>query len=489
MDATLTGLLFHCAESLDSTPHLILADWLDDHDQSERAELVRVQCQLADWVPDWQERHALIQRQDELIAAHQERWLGPLVRGCERVEFVRGLARVWVSGRTFATRTFGQAFTDQRSIALVEQVRLLGCQSFKRIAARPWLGHAPALSLASALNAEALEQLLASEHLSHLVDLDLSGTQIYDDGVEALLASSLFGRLARLDLRNNRLTGITVGALLDAASPRLHLDLAGNFVRLSQSPRLSERQPPGRLMNALGMEFVRVPAGSFLMGAADDEPGTMDDERPRHVVTLTRPFWLGRFAVTQMHYHDVMGYSPARFSGEFHPVEQVSWDEAMEFCRQLSQVSAERTAGRSYRLPTEAEWEHACRAGTFAAYHTGPTHSIHLMNCQQRFSINESERILVGHTTVVGSYPPNAFGLFDMHGNVWEWCADWYNVVEYLRGDVTNPPGPTHGVERVCRGGCWEAIGSYCRSAKRSSDEADTRDRYTGFRVVMQTNE
>jgi uncharacterized protein (TIGR02996 family) len=486
MDSTLAGLLQGCAETPhDRTPHRILADWLDDHGQPERAELMRLQCQLADWVPDWRERQALIQRQDQLLAEHAEKWLGPLRDLCDHVQFIRGLAHVWVHGRTFSTKRFALAFAEKRATALVEKTHLIRCKSLRAIAAKPLPGLTPALSLVGLpLGGENIRALLGGS-LEHLVDLDLSGTQCDAESVDALLQSPLFPRLTRLGLRNNNLLSNSIASLLAARQlGKIELDLSGNNIASVQMETLQTFQPPGRVMNSVGMEFVRIPPGSFLMGSPREERNRIDDET-QHAVRLTRPFWMGRFEVTQGQVATVVPSNFSHFHGPNLPVEEISWEEAVDFCHHLSRMPAEVQAGRSYRLATEAEWEHACRAGTFTPYHVGPEHSMHLMNCQKRYDIGDPERVLVGRTTPVGSYAPNAFGLHDMHGNVWEWCHDWYTN-RYFEGEAVDPVGPTHGNERVCRGGCWEAIGSYCRSAKRSSDPPETGDYYTGFRVVLE---
>jgi uncharacterized protein (TIGR02996 family) len=492
MDATLAGLLHGCAETPDdSTPHLILADWLEDHGQAKRAELVRLQCKLADWVPDWQERQALIARQDELIAAHADAWqLGPLLQLCHQIEFRRGLCQVWVVGKTFTTKRFGEAFAVARETALIERVRVVQYEELGKIAARPWLAWIPALSLAELdLVADALGAFLEnSSHLEQLADLDLTGNPQAKARASELTATTL-PRLVRLSYRRPGLAPAQMGGLLDRIGPQLReLDLGSEVLPTDLVERLAPLLPAGRVMNSMGMEFVRIPAGSFLMGAAPGEPGAHPDEGPQHPVTLTRPFWLGRFAVTQQQYHEVMNANPSSFQGQLRPVEQVSYLDALEFCQRLGNGLAEKSAGRTYRLPTEAEWEHACRAGTFTAYHTGPWHSMELMNCQKRFSTSDPERILLDRTADVGSYPPNAFGLYDMHGNVWEWCSDWYDAEAY-HGPVVDPVGPPSGSGRVVRGGCWEAIGSYCRAAKRHGTGETSLSRYRGFRVVLVANE
>jgi uncharacterized protein (TIGR02996 family) len=216
------------------------------------------------------------------------------------------------------------------------------------------------------------------------------------------------------------------------------------------------------------LEMVLIPPGSFLMGSPDDEPGRMSDEGPRHRVTLTRGFWLGVCPVTQGQWQAVMGDNPSRFHGSRRPVEQVRFADCQTFCAEL----AHRT-GSPFRLPTEAEWEYACRAGTTTAYHVG-------------VSLSAEQGCFDGHwgekTIPVGQFAPNAWGLYDMHGNVWEWCLDgkrWYGVSE-----VIDPRDQTSGVP-VARGGAWVSESWLCRSAGRWSDPG-RRHGSLGFRLALE---
>jgi uncharacterized protein (TIGR02996 family) len=225
--------------------------------------------------------------------------------------------------------------------------------------------------------------------------------------------------------------------------------------------------------NSLGMTFALIPAGKFLMGSPKSEEGRFDDEGPQHEVAITQPFSLGVHPVTQGQYKKVMGKNPSYFTrknggGANHPVEQVSWEDAVEFCRQLSARPEEMAAGRTYRLATEAEWEYSCRGGANSSMPF--TFGDSLSSTQANFDGNHpyggaAEGPYLERTTPVGSYKPNAFGLFDMHGNVWEWCLDWF--APYTRKDLKDPTGPTTGDLRVLRGGSWNYFGSYCRAAYR----------------------
>ena len=219
------------------------------------------------------------------------------------------------------------------------------------------------------------------------------------------------------------------------------------------------------VVNSIGMRFVPIPAGTFTMG----------EGKTAHKVTLTKPFELGQHEVTQEQYEKVMGKNPSHFKGKQNPVEQVSWDDAVEFCRKLSAMPAEKKAGYVYRLPTEAEWEYACRAGTTTRYSFGDSDSE--LGDYAWYDKNS------GRTThPVGQKKPNAWGLYDMHGNVWEWCQDWHG--DYPSGSVTDPTGAAVGSLRVYRGGGWVDFARRCRSAVRGRFTPGVRFSDLGFRVL-----
>lgn len=188
------------------------------------------------------------------------------------------------------------------------------------------------------------------------------------------------------------------------------------------------------LTNSIGMEFKPIPAGTFTMGEGDTA----------HQVTLKKSFEMGVFEVTQEQYEKVMGKNPSKFKGANNPVEQVSWNDAVEFCRKLSELREENTAGHVYRLPTEAEWEYACRSGTSTSYSFGNDKSE--LGEYAWYKDNSGEK-----THPVGKKKPNAWGLYDMHGNVFEWCQDYYG--QPSTDPATDPMGPKSGSDRVFRGG------------------------------------
>jgi formylglycine-generating enzyme required for sulfatase activity len=220
------------------------------------------------------------------------------------------------------------------------------------------------------------------------------------------------------------------------------------------------------------MAFSFVPPGTFLMGSPPGEKGRRDGE-VRHRVKLTAARWLGTCPVTQAQWQAVTGHSPNRFSGGGHPVQAVSWHECVEFCGKL---------GGKARLPTEAEWEWACRAGTTTPFYFGDTASAGQANCGGGQG-EWAERASGGQTTPVESFLPNAWGLFDLHGNVGEWCADWYGP--YPGRDAADPEGPQEGEGRVLRGGSWRCGPRECRSAARSGLRQGDRRNDVGFRVVL----
>jgi uncharacterized protein (TIGR02996 family) len=259
------------------------------------------------------------------------------------------------------------------------------------------------------------------------------------------------------------------------------------------------------LTNSIGMRLVHVPAGTFCMGSPPREQDRHDDEGPPHDVDITRPFYLGMHPVTQEQFERVVGKNPSHFDalGANHPVEQVTWEEAALFCRSLSGWSEERRLRRLYRLPTEAEWEYACRGGT-----SSPTpfrYGASLSSTQANFDGRRPYGSAASGpdrecTTPVGSYRPNPLGLYDMLGNVFEWCADWFHPRYYADSSREDPPGPAAGFTavagtasrvlrsgpgRVLRGGSWSSPGRNCRSAFRGSAAPNKQLSTIGFRVAM----
>jgi formylglycine-generating enzyme required for sulfatase activity len=225
--------------------------------------------------------------------------------------------------------------------------------------------------------------------------------------------------------------------------------------------------------NSIGMRLKLLPGGTFSMGTTL----ISRDERPVHQVTLTQPFYMGVHEVTQSQYEQVMGNNPSQFKGQSNPVEMVSWYDAVEFCRKLSSLTEEKSAGGVYRLPTEAEWEYACRAGTDSEYSFGNDASA--LSTYGWFNDNSGKT-----THPVGKKRANGWGLYDMHGNVREWCLDSKRY--YRSGSVTDP-GTSSGANRGRghRGGSWYTGARDCRSAYRSHNSRDLRRNFVGFRVAL----
>lgn len=240
--------------------------------------------------------------------------------------------------------------------------------------------------------------------------------------------------------------------------------------------------------NSIGMNLVRIPPGEFLMGTPYDQGG-MAHERPVHKVRISKGFWMGVYEVTQVQYEGVMGKNPSNFKDNNLPVEQVSWDEAIEFCRKLSQLE-----GKSYRLPAEAEWEYTCRADTATRFSWGDTQQTGLCNAEndlgskldRNVDLFRSRGLPVDSTVQVGSFKANAFGLYDMHGNVREWCHDWYSNDYYKMSPQLDPPVPSKGSSRVNRGGSWRRDLYGSRSAYRYRNKPGTTMNDLGFRVVLE---
>jgi formylglycine-generating enzyme required for sulfatase activity len=231
--------------------------------------------------------------------------------------------------------------------------------------------------------------------------------------------------------------------------------------------------------NSIGMRFVYVPPGTFTMGTPLKEDKREIDEIP-HRVTISKGFYIGATEVTQGQWREIMGKNPSRFKGDNLPVGGVSWMNAFEFIKRL--VRLER---RRYRLPTEAEWEYACRAGTQTPFNTGETITPQQANFNGNYTYGGSDPgVFREKPTPVASFPPNQWGLYDVHGNLWEWCNDWYGA--YSIKPVTDPRGPKTGNEKVLRGGAWILEPRICRSGNRSKLPPETENYLLGFRLVLE---
>lgn len=273
-------------------------------------------------------------------------------------------------------------------------------------------------------------------------------------------------------------------------SRKLRLTLIVNLATLTFLPgclsveahkqKSVEVQTYTETVNRIGIEMVRVPSGKFMMGSPADEEGRRSSEGPQHEVTESS-FYIGKYEVTQAQWRAVarlpkvkidLKEEPSKFKGNNLPVEQVSWDEAVEFCERLSKAT-----GKTYRLPTEAEWEYACRAGTTGLYAGS-------LDAMAWYGEDRTK----GSTHPVGTKQANGFGLYDLHGNVWEWCQDWFSDNYYAQSPSTNPTGPSSGSGRVIRGGGWINVPRNLRSALRLGHAPDYRYPNLGFRLVRTYN-
>ena len=221
--------------------------------------------------------------------------------------------------------------------------------------------------------------------------------------------------------------------------------------------------------NSLGMKLVLIPAGEFVMGSPFDEKYRQQDEFP-HPVVISRPYYIGMTEVTQAQWVEIMGINRSNSRGDNLPVEKISWQDAVLFCKKLSERE-----GKIYRLPTEAEWEYACRAGI-----PGAVGADGMLYDVAWYASNSD-----AGTHAIGSKTPNAWGLYDMLGNVSEWCGDYY-VPDYPRIETVDPAGPEKGSARVIRGGAWDSFPPACRAAARSSAPSSYQFTQTGLRVVME---
>ncbi len=239
------------------------------------------------------------------------------------------------------------------------------------------------------------------------------------------------------------------------------------------------------------LEVIVIPAGTFMMGRPETEKVGYLGERPQHEVTISKPYYMGKFTVTQEQYEEVAGTNPSNFKGKKNPVESVNWFEAVAFCEKLNKQSG--TAKVAFALPTEAQWEYACRAGTTTRYYFGDDEKGTELEKYAWFNKNVGTKFSNYGAQPVGGKPANPFGLYDMHGNVFQWCADWYDQEYYKNSPTVDPTGPKEGVvqtqnkssARVLRGGSWDAVSTYCRSAARAWLTPTYRNSLNGFRCIV----
>jgi formylglycine-generating enzyme required for sulfatase activity len=311
---------------------------------------------------------------------------------------------------------------------------------------------------------------------------------------------------ARLSVTGDAGTGCTIQCVTNLS---MNWQFVTNFTFLTNRAIIVDRSPMATTRfyrvcslvmptNVVMSNMVWIPPGTFTMGSPATELERQPWEGPQTRVTISRGFWMGKFPVTQAEYSSLMNTNPSYFIGTnggtdlSRPVETVDWYHALAYCDALT--ARESNAGRLpagyvYRLPTEAEWEYACRAGTTTAFYYGPALRSGMANYNGRSGYDstngtffDQQGIFLNRTTSVGSYAPNALGLYDMCGNVWEWCMDWYGN-DLPSG--TDPTGPDTGFNNVIRGGGWSSAAKICRAAYRYSKYPDDPYLGIGFRVVL----
>jgi formylglycine-generating enzyme required for sulfatase activity len=266
-------------------------------------------------------------------------------------------------------------------------------------------------------------------------------------------------------------------------------DAAGNQASATRTVTVTGNRSVD-LNSTVAMDMLWVPSGTFTMGSPTTEAGRQADREDEHNVSLTQGFYLGKYEVTQAQYEAVTGTNPSEFNATGNgnrPVETVNWAEAVAFCTQLTtqeQAAGRLPAGWAYVLPTESQWEYACRAGTTSAYSWGAT--IASSNANYNWDGGANDGNDFKQTRDVGQYAANSWGFFDMHGNVWEWTANWYQAAYPTGNPVIDPIGPATGSTRVYRGGSENNTGPVLRSARREDDPPSTRNHHIGFRVGFQ---
>lgn len=258
---------------------------------------------------------------------------------------------------------------------------------------------------------------------------------------------------------------------------KVTVDVRGNITNRQQRQAQFFRENLG---SGAILDMVAIPGGRFVMGSPSTEAGRSNNEGPQRTVNIS-PFFMGKYPITQEQWEVVMGNNPSHIKGLKRPVEQVSWNNALELCQKISQKT-----GKTYRLPSEAEWEYACRAGTTTPFYFGETITPDLVNYDGNHPYGSAPKGLYRkQTTYVGSFGPNPFGLYDMHGNVWEWCSDkWHGNYSGAPTDGSSWETGTDN-NRVLRAGSWNCYTVYCRSAYRGRQWAVHRSRHLGFRVAV----
>jgi formylglycine-generating enzyme required for sulfatase activity len=266
----------------------------------------------------------------------------------------------------------------------------------------------------------------------------------------------------------------TVASVVLAALGSVTLATAQQSTPAGGNRKSLPKEYTADLGGGVKLEMVLIPAGEFLMGSPDSERGAANDEKPQHRVRITQPFYMGKYPVTQEQWTAVMGDNPSHFKGAKNPVEWVSWEDCLRFLRRLN----EKAGGGKWQFPTEAQWEYACRAGSTTIYCFGNEESG--LDDYGWYDKNSG-----GKSHPVGEKKPNAWGLYDMNGSIWQWVLDWYDPAYYAHSPTDDPAGPATGTERVSHGGSWASPARSARSANHGRIEADHHGSHLGFRASM----
>jgi formylglycine-generating enzyme required for sulfatase activity len=334
---------------------------------------------------------------------------------------------------------------------------------------------------------DAKDAALTKQQLVHQLYEDYGLDKTVAQEMMDFLVSVVCGEESATELESSPQTTQTAVQAVSAALPSgVSLEQLVELV----AKRVSGGTLPQPVIAGMTTDFVFIQGGTFTMGSPASEKERLDWEGPQHQVTISKGFWMGKYEVTQKEWVEVMGSNPSRFKGDNLPVESVSWYEAIDYCNKRSakeglmpaytrnrkKVTWNKNAN-GYRLPTEAEWEYACRAGTTTPFSTGGN-----ITTDQANYYGNAKGTYRQKTWAVGSGAANSWGLYDMHGNVYEWCWDWYG--SYASGSQTDPTGAVSGDFRVHRGGCWNSRAQYLRSAGRVYSTPSLRYGDGGFRLV-----
>lgn len=286
-------------------------------------------------------------------------------------------------------------------------------------------------------------------------------------------------------LRQGFVCGLASAGLLTV--PCLSVSKLFSATTIKPGPIKSPKEGERLELSIKGVDYAFrwCPPGTFMMGSPTSEAERRFDDETQHQVILTRGFWLLETPVSQTMWEGVMGANPSSFKGDKLPAERVLWEDCQEYIEKLNDLKV-APAGFKFSLPTESQWEYACRAGTTTPFNFGSVLNGDKANCIGTCPYGTTKKgTFLRRTTKPGTYPANAWGLYDMHGNVWEWCSDWYG--DYPSGVVTDPVGPSSNScsYRVLRGGGWEALAGHCRSALRSYEDQSERYSFIGARLAL----